>query len=83
MKTYLLLRKDRKKRRLNMEEITKIRHLIEYWMKHNEDHAESYMEWAAKAENAGNEDLSRILVRLYLESKRMNRLFESAKKASC
>lgn len=65
-----------------MEEITKIRNLIEYWMKHNEDHAESYMKWAAKAANAGNEDLSRILVKLYLESRRLNRLFDSAKKAS-
>ncbi len=65
-----------------MEEITKIGNLIEYWMKHNEEHAESYMEWATKAAKAGNEDLSRILVRIYLESKRLNRLFESAKKAS-
>jgi hypothetical protein len=52
-------------------------------MKHNEDHAKSYMEWAMKASDAGNIDLSRILVKLYLESKRLNRLFESARKASC
>ncbi len=65
-----------------MEEITKIRNLIDYWMKHNDEHAESYMKWAAKAEAVGNKELSRILVRLYLESKRLNGLFELAKKAS-
>ncbi len=65
-----------------MEEITKIGNLIDYWMKHNDEHAESYMKWAAKAEAIGNKELSRILVRIYLESKRLSRLFESAKKAS-
>jgi len=66
-----------------MREIRKIRHLLDYWMSHNEDHAESYMRWASWASDEGNEELSRILVKLYLESKRLNRLFESAKKASC
>ena len=83
MKTYLLLRKEGKNgRRLNLEENEKIVNLIEYWIRHNEDHAKSYMEWASKAADAGNEDLSRILVKLYLESRRMNRLFEEARKTS-
>ena len=64
-----------------MEDNARIGTLIDYWMKHNEEHAETYMKWAAKAASAGNEKLSRILVRLYLESKRLNRLFEAAKKA--
>lgn len=66
-----------------MEEIAKVKDLIEHWMNHNEEHAESYMKWATKASDAGNEELSRSLVRIYLESKRLNRLFEVAKKASC
>jgi hypothetical protein len=66
-----------------MEEIAKIGNLIEHWIKHNEDNAESYMKWATNAKHAGNEELSRILVKLYLESKRLNKLFEAAKKASC
>jgi hypothetical protein len=83
MKTYLLLRKEGKNGRgLNLEENEKIVNLIEYWIRHNEDHAKSYMEWASKAADAGNEDLSRILVKLYLESRRMNRLFEEARKTS-
>jgi hypothetical protein len=38
------------------------------------------MELANKASVAGNEELSNIFVKLYLESRRLNRLFEAAKK---
>lgn len=65
-----------------MEEMEKIGKLLDYYMQHNNEHAETYMDWANKASLNGNEELSRILVRLYLESKRLNRLFEAAKKAS-
>ncbi|HAX93128.1 MAG TPA: hypothetical protein DCY25_04120, partial [Bacteroidales bacterium] len=47
---------------------------------HNNEHAEKYMELANKASVAGNEELSNIFVKLYLESRRLNRLFEAAKK---
>jgi hypothetical protein len=65
-----------------MVESTKIRKLLDYYMQHNTEHAETYMEWANKASSSGNEELSRIFVRLYLETKRLHRLFEAAKKAS-
>jgi hypothetical protein len=82
-KTYLLLRTGVKTgRRRSMRDSMKIRNLLDYWMSHNENHAESYMRWAAWASDEGNEELSRILVRLALESKRLNRLFGAAKKAS-
>jgi|WetSurSiteA1Bulk_404760.scaffolds.fasta_scaffold01789_8 hypothetical protein len=71
-----------KKGDIFMSEIRKIRHLLNYWMSHNENHTESFMRWAAWASDEGNEELSRILVRLHLESKRLNRLFEAAKKVS-
>ncbi|MEW6001164.1 MAG: hypothetical protein AB1638_00715 [Nitrospirota bacterium] len=65
-----------------MEELVKIRSLLDYWLEHNNEHAEMYMNWANKALSFGNEELSKIFIRLYLESKRLNRLFEAAKKAS-
>jgi hypothetical protein len=65
-----------------MVETKKLGKLLDYYMQHNNEHAETYMDWANKAKLTGNEELSRILVRLYLESRRMNRLFEAAKKAS-
>ena len=63
-------------------ELDKLRYLIDYWMKHNNEHAEIYMQWAKKASMRGNEELSRILIKLCFESKRLNRLFDLAKKAS-
>jgi hypothetical protein len=63
-----------------MTELEKIGTQIDHWREHNKEHAESYMDWAAKALDEGNEELSRILTRLALESKRLNRLFEAAKK---
>jgi hypothetical protein len=63
-----------------MKEMEKIGVLIDHWREHNKEHAESYMDWAAKASDEGNEELSRILTKLSLESKRLNRLFQAAKK---
>lgn len=65
-----------------MEEMAKMGSMIDYWMRHNEYHAKSCMEWAAKAASAGNEDLSRRLVRIYLETKRLNRFCRAVKRAS-
>jgi hypothetical protein len=65
-----------------MEELEKVRILLDHWMKHNNEHAEIYMQWAKKASMCGNEELSKILIKLCFESKRLNRLFDSAKKAS-
>ena len=31
----------------------KLRPLIEHWIRHNEDHASSFRDWAARAEAAG------------------------------
>lgn len=65
-----------------MTELEKIGALIDHWQEHNNEHAKLYMDLANKASLNGNEELSRIFVRLYLESRRLNRLFEAAKKAS-
>jgi len=56
--------------------------LIEHWMVHNDAHAENYMSWAEKALSLGKGELSKIFVRLYFESKRVNRLLEKAKRAT-
>jgi hypothetical protein len=63
-----------------MTELEKIGTLIDYWQEHNKEHAKNYMRWAVQASDEGNEELSRILTRLALESKRLNRLFQAAKK---
>lgn len=61
-----------------MDEREKLKILLHYWMKHNKQHAKLYMDWAVKISSAGNEELSRILVRLCMKQKSLNRLFDEA-----
>lgn len=63
-----------------MNELEKVGLLIDHWQEHNNEHAELYMDWAAKTSSLGRQELSRILIRLALESKRLNRFFQAAKK---
>ncbi len=63
-----------------MNELMKLKGLLHYWKEHNNEHAQSYMDWAEKVSSTGNEELSRTLVRLYMEQKRLNRRFEEAKR---
>jgi hypothetical protein len=64
-----------------MTELEKIGALIDHWQEHNNEHAELYMDWAVKTSTLGRQELSRILTKLALESKRLNRFFQAAKKA--
>ena len=63
-----------------MDEIAKLRHLIEHWAEHNEEHANTYLQWAEKAEKSGNKELCGILTEIADGTKKMNGLFEKAKK---
>ena len=63
-----------------MEQLKKLKRLLNYWTEHNNEHAQIYMDWAEKVSSTGNEELSRTLVRLYMEQKRLNRRFEEAKR---
>jgi len=63
-----------------MEQLMKLKRLLNYWTEHNNEHAQIYMDWAQKFSSAGNEELSRTLVRLYMEQKRLNRRVEEAKR---
>jgi hypothetical protein len=63
-----------------MTELEKIGTLIDHWQEHNNEHAELYMDWAEKTSTLGRQELSKILIKLALESKRLNRFFQAAKK---
>lgn len=63
-----------------MNQLEKLKGLLYYWTEHNNEHAKIYMDWAVKISSIGNEELSRTLVRLYMQQKRLNRLFEEAKR---
>jgi hypothetical protein len=63
-----------------MNQLEKLKKLLSHWTEHNNEHANIYMDWAEKVSSIGNEDLARTLVRLCLEQKRLNRLFEEARR---
>lgn len=64
-----------------MTELDKLKKLLEHWAEHNEEHAKTYLEWAEKAAASGDKALSSILKEIAENTKRMDGLFEKAKKA--
>ena len=61
-------------------EIEKLRILIQHWMEHNHEHAETYIEWAEKALASGNMDIARMLKEIAEETRKIDALFERARK---
>ena len=64
-----------------MTEPDKLKKLLEHWAEHNEEHAKTYLEWAEKASASGDKELSSVLKEIAENTKRMDGLFEKAKKA--
>jgi hypothetical protein len=61
-----------------MEDLEKLKRLIPHWMEHNDEHAETYKNWAEKASSVDMKELSMILIKLHQESKKLRELFEEA-----
>ncbi|MCX7913465.1 MAG: hypothetical protein N2511_02630 [Thermodesulfovibrionales bacterium] len=64
-----------------MDDVTKLKRLLHHWMEHNDEHAETYKEWAEKISKLGKGELSDILLKLHVESKKLKDLFQEALKA--
>lgn len=64
-----------------MDEMDKLRHLIGHWVEHNVEHANTYNEWAARAEAAGRPKAAGTLRRIASETERLNALFREAEEA--
>jgi len=62
----------------DMDEITKLHHLIGHWAEHNSEHATTYRDWAKKAESLGKKELARILLKIAEETTGMDHLFTKA-----
>lgn len=52
--------------------------LLGHWDEHNAEHAETYLEWASKAEEMGRPSLARTLREIAGETKKMEGLFKKA-----
>lgn len=61
-----------------MDELARLGKLLQHWMEHNDEHAETYRDWAEKASSLGNEDLSKVLNSLHDQTKRLKDLFDEA-----
>lgn len=61
-------------------DMEKLRILIEHWVEHNHEHAETYIQWAEKAKKAGIPDLAGMLKEIAAETKKIDNLFAKAKK---
>jgi hypothetical protein len=49
------------------ENLRKLQAMLEHWVEHSDSHAESYKEWAAKASEAGEEEIAKE-IHLAIES---------------
>jgi hypothetical protein len=61
-----------------MDDLQKLKHLIGHWKEHNEEHAQTYLEWSKKADASGKGELAAILRELAEGTLRMEKLFERA-----
>ncbi len=65
---------------LKMTDLEKLKKLLEHWAEHNEEHVSTYLEWAEKADASGEKELYKILREIAENTKKMDGLFEKAKK---
>lgn len=63
-----------------MNDLEKLRHLLGHWIEHNAEHAEIYRNWAGKMASLGKGEIAAVLERLCEETRRLDGLFEEAKK---
>ncbi len=61
-----------------MNELEKLRHLLEHWIEHNDAHVQTYTEWADKADSMGKHELSLIIKDIADNSKKLDELFKKA-----
>lgn len=62
----------------DMDEITKLHHLLEHWAEHNEEHVQTYRTWSEKADTLGKEELSAVLKQIADDTAKMDGLFRKA-----
>lgn len=64
----------------SLSEKEKLGKLFQYWIKHNEDHVKTYLEWSKKADIEGLKDVISILEEASELTISINKLFKEAKK---
>jgi cobalt/nickel transport system ATP-binding protein len=62
----------------DMDEITKLHHLLGHWAEHNAEHAKTYRDWARKADSLGRNELAGLLLKIADETAAMDTHFQKA-----
>jgi hypothetical protein len=52
--------------------------LLDHWIKHNRDHADTYQSWAEKAEENGMADVAALIREVHALTLRMDEKFKQA-----
>ena len=61
---------------LSFEE--KLIKLLQHWIKHNDDHVKTYLDWAQKAKENDLNEANSMLENAAEETKKISRIFEQA-----
>lgn len=61
-----------------MDDLERLKVMLEHWLEHNREHARTYKEWAERADAMGRKDIARVLSDISLESERLENLFIEA-----
>jgi len=61
------------------QDITRLKKLLEHWIEHNVSHAQSYREWASKAQQANLEGVAQELYQVAELTEKINHHFTRAK----
>jgi rubrerythrin len=64
-----------------MEDLEKLRHLIDHWIEHSEGHGKSYLGWAERAEKMGKQEVADLLREVAEYIKKQEELLTKAKAA--
>ena len=64
----------------SLSEKEKLGKLFQHWIKHNEDHAKTYLEWSKKANREGLKDVVSCLEKASELTMSINNLFNEAMK---
>ena len=61
-----------------LSEKEKLKKLLEHWIKHNEEHAKTYLEWSKKVDGESLGDVVGLLKEASKVTMSINKLFETA-----
>ena len=63
-----------------MDDLEKLKILLPHWMRHNDEHAKTYQDWAEKMSSLGKKELSEALETIHQESQILRGLFQEAQR---